>query len=164
MALIPPSSPTTGVDAVPDILCETCRSICKDSFIIQTYTSHGIDKNEASLEDVCVAAGKAREYFKWCTVKEFRAACQLGCHLCLMLRHRDMNQHYDLLVETEDEEEKSGKTSTLLKIACNESYDGSVEVTMCTVAEKEKELRPGFPFATYRVPMEPRGDHQLLFS
>ena len=142
------SSDTNG-SAEPHILCNYCQTTCDSSIIIQTYTKYGNDEDYAALRQRCSA--KRQETFRHCSVTDFQAGYQAGCHLCSMLWHRAMgtgDTMSRLMQEMKDFEEKNGISQSVLVI----HYHGvfyPLEVSLCTL--KESELLSGPALGGYLV-------------
>jgi hypothetical protein len=143
----------------PHILCEYCRAICESSVIIQTYTKYGNDETNTALRQRCLRT-KQRERFNHCSMSDFHAGYQTGCHLCTMLWYRSMGDGdttLRLMQEGIDFEEKNGISQKILTIDCN----NTVEIALCTRTE-DFELLRGFGLQGYLV-RDFQGNSQLSF-
>lgn len=112
-------------------LCNYCSTTCDSSIIIQTYLKYGNEENNAALRQRCVES-KQSEEFEHCSITEFQAGYQNGCHLCTMLWRFSMGEgdtQVRLLQEREDFEKENGTSKSILKVAI---YGNTVAITLCT--------------------------------
>jgi len=146
-----PTSSDTDGSVEPHILCDYCRATCDSSIIIQTYTKYGNDETYAVLRERCRPMNW-RENFEHCSVTDFQAGYQTGCHLCSMLWRRAMGRAdvaSRLMQEMKDFEEKNGISKSVLAIDCN-GINNTVEIALCTRTKDAKFLR-GFALHGYLV-------------
>ena len=143
----------TNTDAFvePHVLCDYCRATCNSSSIIQTYTKHGNDETYVALRQRCLSTTR-KEKFAYCSVNDFQASYQSGCHLCTLLWHYSMGNEDTVsrrIREANEYEEKNSISQLVLIIECS-GIDNNVEIVLCT-RMKDSHLSRGFALEGYLI-------------
>lgn len=136
---------------VPHLLCDYCRKTCDSSIILEVYLGWGNYEGNADLRKRCRAT-KEEEQFAHCSIVEFQASYEKGCHLCTLFWQRSIGlENIESKVqERKDYEEQNGRSQSVVVIHHNTTWSG-VEVTLCTRTKDGSLSGKGFGLQGYVI-------------
>jgi hypothetical protein len=136
---------------VPHFLCNYCRKTCDSSVIIEIYLSWANIERNADVRKRCRAT-KEEEHFTHCSISQFQASYEKGCHLCTLFWQRSLGlENIESQVQArKDYEEKNGTSKSVVVINHNNTW-GGIEVALCTITDSGKLRGTGFGLQGYVI-------------